>query len=115
MFSSLTHHSLSLYSPPIPKQVLLIDHQEAAVLESDRTHMTSLGSILTRNAEQEPDRVGIIDGDRSFSCSKQAREHGGLANRRQSELPASRQDPLRHCRRCEFQEICQKFCTQYFE
>jgi hypothetical protein len=33
---------------PIPKQVLIIDHQEAAVLESDRTHMTSLGSILTR-------------------------------------------------------------------
>jgi acyl-CoA synthetase (AMP-forming)/AMP-acid ligase II len=295
MFSSLTHHSLSLYSPPIPKQVLLIDHQEAAVLESDRTHMTRLGSILTRNAEQEPDRVGIIDGDRSFSwseiqdranrlanalvergvwkgdrvafllrnghpwvevtfavlkigtvlvlmdfhpaevmnvierekpdlmacatvtlrmlpdfpdarnrdttslkrvyyggssmgsreafdrirevfpchfqqgygnaetcilvtrldpedhaeqdvpgrpshlsaagrpvagaevkvlgpegdlkdsCSKQAREHDGLTNRRQSELPASQQDPLRHCRRCEFQEICQKFCTQYFE
>ena len=55
------------------------------------------------------------EGDLKDSCSKQAREHDGLTNRRQSELPASQQDPLRHCRRCEFQEICQKFCTQYFE
>jgi long-chain acyl-CoA synthetase len=29
--------------------------------------------------------------------------------------PAVRNDPLRHCRRCEFQEVCQKFCYKYFE
>jgi len=29
--------------------------------------------------------------------------------------PVFRDDPLRHCRRCEFQEICEKFCTKYFE
>jgi acyl-CoA synthetase (AMP-forming)/AMP-acid ligase II len=28
---------------------------------------------------------------------------------------APQDDPLRYCRRCEFQEICQKFCTKYFE
>ena len=24
-------------------------------------------------------------------------------------------DPLRHCRKCEFQEVCEKFCSKYFE
>jgi long-chain acyl-CoA synthetase len=27
----------------------------------------------------------------------------------------ARDDPLRHCRRCEFQEVCEKFCYKYFE
>jgi acyl-CoA synthetase (AMP-forming)/AMP-acid ligase II len=26
-----------------------------------------------------------------------------------------RDDPLRHCRRCEFQDVCEKFCYKYFE
>jgi long-chain acyl-CoA synthetase len=26
-----------------------------------------------------------------------------------------RDDPLRHCRKCEFQEVCEKFCYKYFE
>jgi long-chain acyl-CoA synthetase len=29
--------------------------------------------------------------------------------------PALRDDPLRHCRKCEFQEVCEKFCYKYFE
>jgi acyl-CoA synthetase (AMP-forming)/AMP-acid ligase II len=35
-------------------------------------------------------------------------------SRRDAGTPPLGDDPLRHCRRCEFQEICEKFCTKYF-
>ena len=29
--------------------------------------------------------------------------------------PGVGNDPLKHCRRCEFQEICENVCIKYFE
>ncbi len=29
--------------------------------------------------------------------------------------PNRDRDPLRHCRKCEFQDVCEKFCDKYFE
>ena len=47
-----------------------------------------------------------------------AAEAALLWGRETQKQPARRpvqDDPLRHCRKCEFQEICEKFCTKYFE
>ncbi len=39
----------------------------------------------------------------------------GEETKKQPARRLDRDDPLRHCRKCEFQEICEKFCTKYFE
>ncbi len=38
-----------------------------------------------------------------------------LKTERKPAPPHKGKDPLRHCRKCEFQEVCEKFCYKYFE
>jgi long-chain acyl-CoA synthetase len=62
-----------------------------------------LGKVLRRQLRETYGREA--------TPSKQVEAEG------RTDTPAGtrKRDPLRHCRRCEFKEVCEQFCYKYFE
>ncbi len=93
-------------------------HPNPHVLFSDFARLKQEIESLYAKLEKLEKEYEVLDSSRTRPVEPRAkREETSLRRetKRRSGRPEIDNGPLRHCLRCEFREVCQKFCSKYFE